>query len=201
MLSMLVTASFRECPVSERFRAQGRSSRGGRDNCWPCSGVLQHEECSGSWEHHLLYGASFPSNFDQFSYTQWSPQVLIKATTALMKSRAILAQYFNLAAFIAHRNFTKSIAFEETSSCDLPVLAALLQDPHPCYSVKNQERVLLNLAITSLIRKAATSSKMPFPVSPHSPIPNPFPPAAFKPDCNRSVTPIQRWWKASFTSL
>lgn len=45
---------------------------------------------------------------------------------------SILVQYFNLSALIAYRKFTKSIPLEERSSCDLPILAALLRDQQPC---------------------------------------------------------------------
>lgn len=123
----------------QTLTAHGRNRSGGRDNCWPFSKVvLQRDICLGGREHYLLCNASFQSDCNQFSYTVIPPsfdRVLIKATPTAFNENlshfSILVQYLNLAAFIASSKFTKSITFEETSSCDLPVLAVFLQDQYP----------------------------------------------------------------------
>ena len=122
-LSTLLTVPLQKYPVGaiRSHRAQGRNGLGEGTTAGPLLKLFCcMKVCSGGGACYLLYNASFQSNFNHFSYSQWPPRVSSKATQTACDEKqshfSILAQYFNSAVFIAYRKFTESTTLEETSS-------------------------------------------------------------------------------------
>lgn len=104
-----------------------------------------------SSERYLLCNASFQSDFNQLSYAQGSPQVLIRATSAAFTDKQ---SHLSTSAFLADRKVAKCAAFEEPAAATFPCSEPYSKPQIPTrYSAESQERVLLNLAMVPLSRE------------------------------------------------
>lgn len=110
-------------------------------------------------ERYLLCNASFQSDFNQLSYAQGSPQVLIRATSAAFSDKQ---SHLSTSAFLADRKVAKCAAFEEPAAATFPCSEFYSKPQIPTrYSAESQERVLLNLAMVPFLPRGATCRLSP----------------------------------------
>lgn len=112
-----------------------------------------------SSERYLLCNASFQGDFNQLSYAQGSPQVLIRATSAAFTDKQ---SHLSTSAFLADRKVAKCPAFEEPAAATFPCSEFYSKPQIPTrYSAESQERVLLNLAMVPFLPRGATCRLSP----------------------------------------